>query len=226
MEETTMSLAERLRKVVTSPAQAFTDIAFHPTILWPGLVFIAISLILNVIMLPETKAFTEQTLAASGQSPEQIALAMKLFVPGAIIGIIVALPMVWLVEAGLLALYNQLVVGAATFKQLFSVAIFAGIPSLIKSFIATGLVKLIGFEAYMQINTSLALFWVNGDAGSFVYRLLQQFELFRIWGFILLILGGAIAMKKKPRGLAIYLGVLGIIYMVILALLAKNPALV
>ncbi|MDD4775715.1 MAG: hypothetical protein PHG75_04330, partial [Syntrophomonas sp.] len=79
---------------------------------------------------------------------------------------------------------------------------------------------------FMQVNTSLALLWVNGDASSFLYRLLQQFELFRIWGFILLILGGAIAMKKKPLGLAAYLGILGIIYVVVLAVLAQNQPVV
>ncbi|MDD4775771.1 MAG: YIP1 family protein, partial [Syntrophomonas sp.] len=189
MEETRMSVAERVLKVVTSPGQAFNAIAADPRILWPGLIFIVINLLLTAIILPETKAFTQETLAASGQSPDQIALAMKFITPGALVGTIIALPAVWLVAAGLLALYNQLVVGAATFKQLFAVAIFAGIPSLIQSFISTALVKMVGFKAFMQVNTSLALLWVNGDASSFLYRLLQQFELFRIWGFILLILG-------------------------------------
>lgn len=226
MDETRMSFAERVTNVVTSPGRAFAAIAEDPRIIWPGLIFIAISLILTAIILPETKTFTQETLAASGQSPDQIALAMKFVTPGALIGTVVALPVVWLVEAGLLALYNQLVVGAATFKQLFAVAIFAGIPSLIKSFISTALVKMIGFKAFMQVNTSLALFWGNGDASSFLYRLLQQFELFRIWGFVLLILGGAVAMKKKPLGLALYLGVLGIIYVVVLALLAQNQTVI
>jgi len=226
VEETRMSVAERVLKVVTSPGQAFNAIAADPRILWPGLIFIVINLLLTVIILPETKAFTQETLAASGQSPDQIALAMKFITPGALVGTIIALPAVWLVAAGLLALYNQLVVGAATFKQLFAVAIFAGIPSLIQSFISTALVKMVGFKAFMQVNTSLALLWVNGDASSFLYRLLQQFELFRIWGFILLILGGAIAMKKKPLGLAAYLGILGIIYVVVLAVLAQNQPVV
>lgn len=226
MDATRMSFIERLGKVVSSPGRAFADIAAGPAIIGPGLIFIAVSLLLSVIILPETRAFTEQTLAASGQSPEQIALAMKFVGPGAIIGTIIVLPMVWLAEAGLLALYNQLVVGAATFKQLLSAAIFAGIPSMIQSLLATGLVKVIGVESYMQVNTSLALFWGNGDTGSFIYRLLQQIELFRLWGFILLILGGSIAMKKKPQGLAIFLGVLGMIYVVVLALLAKGPGMV
>jgi len=223
MEEIKMSITERFGKVLTSPGKAFTVIAEDPRILWPGLVIIAISLILTIIAIPETMVFTEQTLATSGQSPAQIAMALKFVVPGAIVGTIFVMPLVWLVQAAMLALYNQISVGEATFKQLFSVAIFSGIPSIIKAVISTGLIKTMGIKASMQVSTSLALFFVNADSTSFLYRLLGQLELFSIWGLILLIMGGAIAMKKKPQGLAIFLGVIWIIYVVAMALLVKTP---
>ncbi len=226
MEETRMSTAQGFVKVLTSPGKAFAAIAEDPRILLPGLAIVAISLILTIIALPETKAFTEQTLAAAGQAPDQIALVMKFVVPGAVIAAILGMPLVWLVQAAILALYNQIIVGEATFKQLYSVAIFSGIPSIIKAAISTVLIKAMGLKASMQVSTSLALFLVNADSTSFLYRLLEQLELFRIWGLILLILGGAIAMKKKPKGLAVFLGVIWIIYVVVMALLAKNSAVV
>ena len=223
MEKSKMSIAERFGKVLASPGEAFTAIAEDPRILWPGLVIIAITLILTIVALPETMALSEQTLAAKGQSPDQIAMVMKFMGPGVIIGTIFAMPLVWLIQAALLALYNQISVGEATFKQLLSVAIFSGIPSIIKAVISTGLIKTMGIKASMQVSTSLALFLGNADSTSFLYRLLGQIELFSIWGLILLILGGAIAMKKKPQGLAIFLGVIWFIYVVVMALLVKNP---
>ncbi|MHB8124995.1 MAG: YIP1 family protein [Desulfitobacteriaceae bacterium] len=218
-----MSMAKRFGKVLSSPREAFAAIAQDPRILWPGLIIIAISLILTLVTIPETKVFTEQTLAASGMSPDQIALAMKYMMPVAVIGTIFAMPLFWLVEAVILVLYNQFSVGEARFKQLFSVAIFSGVPLIIKAVISTGLIKTMGYKAALQVSTSMAIFWGNADSSNFLYRLLGQIELFSIWGLILLILGGAIAMKKKPPGLAIFLGVIWIIYVVVMALLVKNP---
>jgi Yip1 domain. len=221
--ETRMSMWERFWKVLVSPREAFAAIAQEPRILWPGLIIIAISLICTLAIMPETKVFTEQNLASNGMSPDQIALAIKFVVPGAVIGTIFALPLLWLVETAILALYNQLSVGEARFKQLFSVAVFSGIPSIIKAVISTGLIKTMGFKAALQVSTSLAIFLGNADSTGFFYRLLGQIELFSIWGLILLILGSSMAMKKKPRGPAIFLGVIWIIYVVVMALLAKTP---
>lgn len=219
-----MSMLEKFWKVLASPKEAFAAIAQDPRIIWPGLIIIAISLTCTLVNMPETRVYTEQTMAASGMSPDQIALTMNFVVPIVIIGTIFALPLFWLVEAAILALYNQISVGEARFKQLFSVAVFAGIPLIIKTVIFAGLIKTMGYKNALQVSTSLAIFSGNADSAGFFYRLLGQIELFSIWGLILLILGGAIAMKKKPRGLAVFLGVIWLIYVVVMALVVKTPA--
>lgn len=224
MEETRMSLTERFWKVLAAPGEAFKSIADDPRILWPALIIIAISLLLTTLIIPETKQFTEETLAAGGQTPDQIALAMKFVVPGALAGSVLALPLFWLIQAGILALYNQFSVGAATFKQLFAVAIFAGVPSIIKSMITTVLIKTMGLKAALQVSTSLALFLGTASQTSFLYRFLAQIDLFSIWGLVLLILGGSIAMQKKAQGLAVYGGIIWLVYAVVMAVLAKTPA--
>lgn len=223
MEEEKMSIIERFWKIIISPGKAFADIAQNPRILWPGLIIIVINLALTLLVMSETKEFTQQTLVASGMSQEQIAMAMKFVLPGAIGGTIVALPLGWLVIAGILALYNQLSVGEARFKQLYSVAVFAWIPSVIKTVISTGLIKTLGFKAALQVSTSLALFLGNADNTSFLYRLMKNIDLFNIWGLSLLILGGSIAMKKKPQGLVLFLGGIWLVYVVVVALLVKTP---
>ncbi|MEQ8236432.1 MAG: YIP1 family protein [Syntrophomonadaceae bacterium] len=224
MEEPKLSMTQRFSKLLAAPEEAFQAIVDDPRILWPGLIIIALSLLLTILVLPETKLFTADTLMASGQSPDQIALAMKFLVPGAVIGTVLGLPMVWLVQAGLLALYNQFIVGQAHFKQLFAVAIFAGIPSIIKAVISTGLIKTLGYKAAMQVSTSLALFLGTSDQDSFIYRLLNQFDLFSIWGLFLLILGGSLAMKKKAGGLAIYMVTIWLLYVLVIAWFVKTPA--
>lgn len=223
MEKAKMPTTERFGKVISSPGKAFADIAQDPRILWSGLIIIVINLALTLLVMSETKVFTEQTLVTSGASQDQIALAMKFVLPGAIAGAIFAMPLSWLVMAAILALYNQFSVGEARFKQLFAVAVFAGIPSVIKGVISTGLIKTMGFKAALQVSTSLAILWGNADSTSFLYRLMEKIELFNIWGLILLILGGSIAMKKKPQGLALFLGGIWLVYVVVMALLVKNP---
>jgi hypothetical protein len=219
-----MSIAERFGKVITSPGKAFADIAQEPRILWPGLIIIVINLALTLLIISETRVFTEQTMVASGKmSQDQIAMSMKFVMPGVIAWSIFVMPLIWLVMAAILALYNQFSVGEARFKQLYSVAIFAGIPLVIKTVITTGLVKTMGFKAASQFGTSLAIFWGNADSTSFLYRLMVNIELFNIWGLILLILGGSIAMKKKPHGLALFFGGIWLVYVVVVALLVKTP---
>lgn len=224
MGENKLSMTERFLKVLTAPGEAFQAIVDDPRILWPGLIIIAISLLLIILAIPETKQFTAETLVASGQSPDQIALAMKFVVPGALIGTVLAMPMVWLFEAAILALYNQFSVGEARFKQLLAVAIFAGVPSIIKAVISTGLIKTMGYKAALQVSTSLAVFLGTANQTSFLYRLLGQIDLFSIWGLVLLILGGSLAMKKRVGGLAVYSGTIWLVYVVVMALLVKTPA--
>jgi len=224
MEETRMPMTQRFWKVLAAPGEAFQAIAEDPRILWPALIIIAVSVLLTILAIPETRQFTAATLAASGLTQDQIAQAMKFVLPGALVGTIVAMPVLWLVQAALLALYNQFSVGEAGFKQLFAVAVFAGLPSIIKAVISTGLIKAIGYKAALQFNTSLALFMGTADQTGFLYRLLGQFELFSIWGLVLLILGGSIAMKKKTGGLAVYCSSIWLIYAVALTLLVKTPA--
>jgi len=224
MEETRMPLTQRFWKVLAAPGEAFQAIAEDPRSLWPALIFIAISLLLTILILPETRQYSAEVMAASGLTQDQVSMAMKIVVPSALLGAVVAMPVMWLIQAALLAIYNQFSVGEASFKQLFAVAVFAGVPSIIKSVISTGLIKAVGFKAAMEFNTSVALFTGTAGQEGFLNRFLGQIELFSIWGLVLLILGGSIAMKKKPGGLAIYGGVVWLIYAVAMALLAKTPA--
>ncbi|MEA4900030.1 Yip1 family protein [Desulfitobacterium sp.] len=223
MEKTKMSIAKRFGKVIISPGKAFADIVENPRILWPGLVIIVINLALTLLVMSETKAFTEQLLLARGMSQDQIASAMKFVLPGEIASSIFTFPLIWLVMAVILAFYNQLSVGEAHFKQLYSVAVFAWIPSVIKALIFTGLIKTMGYKAALQVSTSLAIFLGNTDTSSFLYRLMKNIDLFNIWGLILLIMGGSIAMKKKPKGLALFMGAIWLVYVVVVSLLIKTP---
>jgi len=90
--------------------------------------------------------------------------------------------------------------------------------------ISTGLIKTMGYKAALQVSTSLAVFLNTANQTSFLYRLLGQIDLFSIWGLVLLILGGSLAMKKRVGGLAIYSGTIWLVYVVVMALLVKTPA--
>jgi len=226
LEEEKMPILARFVKVITSPRQAFTAITQDPKILWPALIFIALNVIFTVVVLPETLAFSEETLKAQGMSADQIALSLKIVGPAAIAGAIIIQPIVWLIFAALLLLYNQFSVGQARFKQLFAVAIFSSVPLLILAFISTVLTKTIGLKSALEVKTSLALFLGSTDSPGFIYRLMSNIELFSIWGLILLILGGAKAMNKKPRNLAVYVVVIWLVYIVIGTLIGGTGSVV
>lgn len=223
MEEEKMSLVKRFGKVLASPREAFEAISQDPRILWPGIIITVLTLITTLIILPETREYSEQILVSQGNSPDQIALAMKFVTPSAVIGSLLSMPLMWLVLAAVLHIYKMLSVGEARFKQLYAVAIFSTLPLTIKSIITSGLVKIMGYKAAIQVNASLALLFMNLDTSNFFYRLLMQIELFSIWGLVLLIIGGSIVMKKRSKGLAIYLGTLWVVFAVATALISKTP---
>lgn len=224
MGETNMPIGKRFWKVLSSPREAFAAVAEDPRFLWPGLIIIAIAIILSYITIPETQEYTRQYLTSMGLNSEQVALNMKSFVPRLIILTMVAMPVVWLIQAALLMLYNQFSVGEARFKQLFSVAVFSGLPSVIKGVLSTVLIKTMGYKTALAVNTSLALFMGTASPNSFLYRFMGKIELFSIWGLVLLIIGGSLAMKKNARGLALFMGIIWLLYIVAMAALVKTPA--
>ncbi len=215
----TLLLWEKLWGVIVSPKSAFKAIGEDPRILVPALLVFAVNVLLAWLIIPETLAFTESALESTGQtmSPEALRSAMKWTKVSILVTAGLLPPIIWLIQAGVLALFNQLSVGEARFKQLFAVSFFAWLPPFLGGAIKSVLIKIVGIKTAMAIHTSLALFLPTSTDSGFWFVLLSKMDFFAIWGLALLSVGGAMVMNKEPRKTAVYVFGVWIVYLVIVA---------
>ena len=219
MEDKQLTIWERFWGVIVKPVPTFQAIGENPRILVPALVIIAINVLLAVLIIPESIAFTESIWESTGQtmSPAEYNAAITWTKAGIIMAAALIPPLVWLVQTVLLALVKQFTVGEATFKQLYAVSLFAWLPPFLGTAIGSLLVKLVGYDSAMVVKTSLALFLPSSIESGFWYVMLSKMDFFVIWGLVLLSLGGATVMKQDPRKVGIYVFAAWLIYVVALA---------
>ncbi|MGE5417030.1 MAG: Yip1 family protein [Acidobacteriota bacterium] len=211
VEETVhMDIWRRFLGIIIDPLNTFKVIKSDPKVLIPLTFILSISVMIALFVLPESKAFSEEIVAKMGQNvPKQSMLTTGIW---SVVGILILYPIMFLLQALVLFIYDQLSVGKAKFKQLFAVVLYAGIPNVLMQVIATILTKSIGLKATMNVRLSLALFWPGNDQASYLFQILNQANFFAIWGLILLIIGGSIVMGKDAKKLAIYTIILWLIY--------------
>lgn len=223
MEEEKMILPRRIWGVIVEPVKTFQEIREDHRVFIPIIAFLAINLLLTIWLLPQIKEITAEAMKQTPNiTAEQMQAGLKWTGISAMIGAVAGPPLIWLIQAALLALFNQFSLGAARFKQLFAVAFYAWIPAFLGGIIKSVLMAIMGAKQAMSVSTSLALLLPRSTDSGFWFMLLSKFDVFGIWSLILLVLGGAIAMQKDGKKLALYIFGLWLVYIVLTAFLAAK----
>lgn len=231
MNEESMSMGRRFLGVLLSPVRTFNAIAEDPRSLVPAVVLIVLTVALTSLIIPESKELTRLLLQNNPQmTADMVEKSVQWAGIGAILGTVIGMPILWLIQAGLLALYNQLSIGQATFKQLFAISVFSSVPSLINSIITVGLTKVMGAKSMLTIKTSLALLLPPGQDSGFLFTFLNSINIFTIWALVLLSIGGGIVMEKEGKKVGIYIFALWLAFILVSSILsakfgAGTPAL-
>lgn len=226
MEEQKTSLPQRLWGIIIEPVKTFQDVCKDPWILIPAAAVLAINLVLTIWFLPQIKEIAGEAMnQAQTMSAEQVQAALKWTGIAALIGSVAVPPLTWLIQAALLALFNQFSLGAAKFKQLFAVAFYAWIPAFLGGLIKSAFMAVMGVKKAMAFSTSLALLLPRSVDSGFWYIFLSKIDFFNVWSLILLVLGGSVAMQKDGKKLALYIFGIWLVFIVLTALLgAKSGA--
>ncbi len=223
MEEQKMSWPQRLWGIIVEPVKTFQDVCKDPRVLIPIAAVLAINLVLTIWFLPEIKAITEEAMnQTQTMSAEQIQAALKWTAIAVILGSVAIPPLSWLIQAALLALFNQINLGVAHFKQLFAVAFYAWIPAFLGGLIKSAFMAVMGVEKATTISTSLALLLPRSADSGFWYIFLSKIDFFSIWSLILLVLGGSIAMQKNSKNLAFFIFGIWLVFVILTALLGAK----
>jgi hypothetical protein len=217
-EEKTGTL-QRIGGALFSPDETFREIASRPNVLAPLLILIVITVLSTIVLIPrmDFETMMRDQLEESGKtrnmSSEDVDRMVRFSVAfGKVIGYCSPLLAVgfWAVIAGVLLLAFRLMGGEGTFKQAFSVTLYAWLPLTIKGILSTIVALTRGSVSPAEMDVlvrSNPAFLVDMKTQHVLYSLLTSIDLFTIWTVVLLVIGFAwVARTSKARAAAIVVG--------------------
>ena len=222
-----LSLPARFLGIITSPKETFASVVAHPR--WLGVLVLTTVIIAIGTALPmTTEAGKEATLRSSVEVTEALGMQVSdqmyeqmrgrmWFAPyQTAISVLIFSPIMAVAISGVLFLvFNVVMGGTATFKQMFAVFVHAGVISSLQQ-LFTG--PLNYFRGSVSSATNLAVLLPMIEAKSFLGRLLAGTDLFMIWRLLVLAIGLAVLYRRRTQPIAITL--LGIYAVIVLGFAA------
>lgn len=208
------SLISRAIGVITSPRATFEKIVAAPRVGGALMLVTLISMAAIYILLSSERgqqAWLDQAVAqqeAWGQtvSDEAYARMQSMSRYAAYMGaaqFIVGVPLGALIMAGILfAIFNALMGGSASFKQVMAVVAHSQIISAL-AFLVTTPINYV--KGTMTGATNLGVLFPMLDESSFLARLLGMMDLFLLWWLFVLSVGIGVLYKRKTSSVAMVL---------------------
>jgi len=207
-----LSFPARLIGVVTSPRATYADVAARPR--WLG-AFLAVFLVsaaaATTFMATDVgrNAVLDQQISSSEswtgrpmnqQQLDRLEAMSKYFVYTTPIFQLIFFIVAGLLVAGLaLGVFNALLGGDASFKQVYAVVVHSGIILAALALFATPLAYA---RQSLSSATNLAVFFPFLDDNSFVARLLGAIDLVYVWWIVSLSIGLGVLYRKRTGSIA------------------------
>jgi Yip1-like protein len=206
-------LLARAIGVLTSPRATYADVAAHPRAL--GILALSILIMATASVVFFSTEVGKQALmdqqvrtlesfgvkipdAAYQQMEDRLSRPYTPFLTAA--GQVVFAPVIVLVISGIaLAIFNALLGGDATFKQVFAVVAHSGVITALQQLFVLPLDYV---RQSLSSPTSLAVFAPFLDDASFVARFLGGVDLFLLWWILNLAIGLAVLYKRRTGPVA------------------------
>jgi len=225
-------LAARIVGVFFSPRSTFAEVAARPRwfgVLAIGLLVVVIGLFALLSTAIGQQAWIDQQVKGSQSfgrtmtdqqiaGMERIAPYMRYIVG---VGYLVFIPIVVMIVSGiLLGIFNALLGGDATFKQVLAVVSHAGLITAVQTVFAMPLDYV---RETLSSPTTLGVFVPFLDEKSFLSLLLGTIDLFQLWWIMTLAIGLAVLYKRRTAPVAT--GLFTFYGVIILAIAAVRAAL-
>jgi Yip1 domain len=226
-----LGLAARFIGIITAPRETFTSVVAHPR--WLGMMVLITVMVAFFSALPmTTEAGKEATLdqqvkgmesfgmTVSDQQYENMRRGLR-FAPYTTAAFIVVFsPIITLIFAGILfGIFSAAMGGEASFKQVFTVLVHAGVISTLQT-VFTG--PLNYFRGAVTSATNLAVLLPMIDPKSFLGRVLAMTDLFFIWYFLVLAIGLGVLYRRRTQPIAMTLyGIYAVIVIVAAAVMSR-----
>jgi hypothetical protein len=225
------SIAARFVGIITSPKETFQSVVAHPH--WFGMLAITTLIVAACTAAPMfTEAGREAALdkqvsqmesfgvQVNDQMYDRMQANMRMAPYTTAGSIIVLTPIIALILTGILfAVFNAVLGGEATFKQLFTVWAHAGVISALGQLFTAPLNLARGAVGSA---TNLGVLLPMLDEGSFLGRLFGMVDLFVIWSLIVLAIGLGVLYRRKTQPIVLgFFGVYAVIAVVIAAVMSR-----
>jgi hypothetical protein len=208
-------LFARFIGIITSPKETFQSVVAHPK--WFGMLALTTLLVIGGTVLPMTteegqqaaldqqidqiEAWTGQPVGDEQYDRMEKGMAWAPYTTSA--AILVFAPIMSLIIAGILfAVFNAAMGGEASFKQVYTVLIHAGIISTLSA-VFTG--PLNYFRGAVGSATNLGVLLPMLDDKSFMGRIFSMIDLFLVWWVIVLAIGLGVLYRRRTQPIALAL---------------------
>jgi len=224
-------LVARFIGIITEPRATFESVAAHPK--WLGMLALTTALVLVCTVLPMTTEGGKEAMLetqvrqmesfgmqVNDQMYQQMRSRMGIAPYTTAAGVLVMSPIITAALAGILfAVFNAAMGGNASFKQVYSIVVHAGVISALGQLV-TG--PLNYFRGTMASATNLGVLLPMLPEGAFVTRLAGMIDLFVIWWVFILAVGAAVLYRRRTQPIAITLfGVYAVIALVAAAVMSR-----
>jgi hypothetical protein len=193
------SLPARVIGVLTAPRATYADVAARPR--WFGVLALVTDIGKQAMLDQQVRMMESFGVKVSDAAYQKLEEGLDRAAITSVIGQAIGLPIVALVISGiLLAIFNAIMGGNATFAQVFAI--------VSHSAVVVTLAQLFGLPlAYaretMSGATNLAVFLPFLDDASFLARFLGSIDLFYIWWMVSLSIGLGVLYRKRTAPIAV-----------------------
>jgi len=224
-------LVARFIGVITEPRATFESVAAHPK--WLGMLALTTAIVLACTVPPMTTEGGKEAMLetqvrqmesfgmqVNDQMYQQMRSRMGIAPYTTAAGVLIMSPIITAALGGILfAVFNAGMGGNATFKQVYSIVVHAGVISALGQLV-TG--PLNYFRGTMASATNLSVLLPMLPEGTFVTRLAGMVDLFVVWWVFILAVGVAALYKRRTQPIAMTLfGVYAVIALVAAAVMSR-----
>jgi Yip1 domain len=207
-------LLARFVGIITSPRNTFQSVVAHPR--WFGMLTLTTVFVAAAAAAPMTTEAGRQAaldtqvsrmqsfgFQVTDEQYERMQQTIRFAPYTTAASFIVIAPLITLILGGILfAIFNAALAGDATFKQLFSVLVHAGVISALGQLFTAPLNLARGA---VGSSTNLAVLLPMIDEGTFLGRLFAMIDVFVVWWVIVLAIGLGVLYRRRTQPIAIAL---------------------
>jgi hypothetical protein len=218
-----LGLAARFIGVITSPKDTFRSVVAHPK--WFGMMALVTLAMAGLIggflstAVGQTAWLETVTAGMNDQQYEGMLRFSKYAGYAGAVQMIVMVPLITVILAGIFFAIFNATGGEATFKQVFAVVTHASAVSVLGQLFT---IPLNYARGKMASATNLSVVLPMVDEKSFLGRLSSMIDLFLIWWVLVLAIGLGVLYKRRTQPIAMTLfGVYAVIALVAAAVMSR-----